>query len=59
MRRFLGRNRIKRGEDPRKTTCNFNILDYVEDVVPHYDWFNGHVEYATDEVIAPRPRWSK
>ncbi|UWP90168.1 tetrathionate reductase family octaheme c-type cytochrome [Aliiroseovarius crassostreae] len=29
------------------------IFDYGEDVVPHYDWFNGHVEYATDEVIDP------
>ncbi|WP_424943190.1 tetrathionate reductase family octaheme c-type cytochrome [Aliiroseovarius crassostreae] len=29
------------------------IFDYGEDVVPHYAWFDGHVEYATDEVIDP------
>lgn len=28
-------------------------FDYGEDVVPHYAWFNGHVEYATGEVIDP------
>ncbi|MCI2393187.1 tetrathionate reductase family octaheme c-type cytochrome [Aliiroseovarius sediminis] len=28
-------------------------FEWEEDVVPHYAWFNGHVEYATDEVIDP------
>ncbi len=29
------------------------IFEYGEDVTPHYAWFNGQVEYATDEVIDP------